>query len=69
MTVVDVLRVGLQLELGGFQQAGHFIVAPNRCLPVHQQGQSFIEAEFFMRRGLRLLLFQAFGHAGEPEVV
>ena len=69
MAVIDVLRMGLQLELGRFQQAGNFIVASIGCLPIHQQGQSFIEAEFFMGRGLCLLLFQAFGHAGEPEAV
>jgi hypothetical protein len=35
MAVIDVLRISLQLEFGGFQKPGDFVVIPIGRLPIN----------------------------------
>ena len=46
--IVELAAIRLQLELGDSKQPGDFVVIPIGRFPIHQQGQSFIEAEFLM---------------------
>jgi len=65
MTVIDLFRMGLQLEFGRLEQTCNFIVMAVSGLPVNQQGQAFFKAQFRMCRRLRQLLLQPLHHAGQ----